>query len=57
MTHSQILHMRISPEDRADIDLLRKEEPDLPSRSEMVRRLVQRAVTDVKSKRKGAKQP
>ncbi len=39
-----ILHMRISDEEKSDLDQLRKAEPDLPSRSEMVRRLIKRAV-------------
>jgi hypothetical protein len=43
MEQDAILHMRVSGELKARIDLLRKAEPDLPSRSEMVRRLVDRA--------------
>ena len=44
MTQSEILHMRISADLRDGIDELRRREPDLPSKSEMVRRLVMRAL-------------
>jgi len=37
------LHMRIAEEVKLMLDDLRKGEPDLPSRSEMVRRLIERA--------------
>ena len=43
MEKDSILHMRVAEETKAKIDILRKNEPDLPSRSEMVRRLVDRA--------------
>lgn len=43
MTQDAILHMRIAHEFRAMLDGLRKGEADLPSRSEMVRRLIERA--------------
>jgi hypothetical protein len=38
-----ILHMRVAEEIRAKLDDLRRLEPDLPSRSEMVRRLIEKA--------------
>lgn len=47
-----ILHMRISDEEKTVLDELRKAEPDLPSRSEMVRRLIQRAAEKTTAKRK-----
>ena len=43
MTQDAILHMRIAEDVRAMLDELRRQEPDLPSRSEMVRRLIVRA--------------
>ena len=43
MEQTDILHMRIKPELMLTLDDLRKNEPDLPSRSEMVRRLIERA--------------
>lgn len=43
-----ILHMRISDEEKTVLDELRKAEPDLPSRSEMVRRLIERAAKKLK---------
>lgn len=43
MTQDTILHMRIAEEIRAKLDDLRRIEPDLPSRSEMVRRLIEAA--------------
>jgi hypothetical protein len=43
MTHDKILHMRIAPVFKEVLDELRKLEKDLPSRSEMVRRLIARA--------------
>lgn len=44
MTQDAILHMRVSAEFEAQLADLRKSEPDLPSKSEMIRRLVERAV-------------
>jgi len=44
MAQDDILHMRISAEMMATLDELRKREDDLPSRSEMVRRLIDRAM-------------
>ena len=35
--------MRLAVQDLAALDKLRKDEPDLPPRSEMVRRLIERA--------------
>jgi len=46
----KILHMRIADEDKALLDELRKAEDDLPSRSEMVRRLIQRAAAKLAKK-------
>jgi hypothetical protein len=43
MTQDTFLHMRIAEEVKLMLDDLRKGEPDLPSRSEMVRRLIERA--------------
>ena len=44
MTQDTFLNMRIAPEIKEILDELRKLEKDLPSRSEMVRRLIVRAV-------------
>lgn len=56
MAQDSILHMRISEELRRELDELRKQEPDLPSRSEMVRRLILRArVSADRRERKGKK--
>lgn len=43
MTQTEILHMRVSPEIVRALDNLRKLEDDFPTRTEMVRRLVERA--------------
>ena len=43
MEQNQILHMRVSEEIRVKLDDLRRAETDIPGRSEMVRRLIQRA--------------
>jgi len=43
MTQEAILHMRVSAEFEAQLAALRKAESDLPSKSEMIRRLVERA--------------
>lgn len=39
-TKSLDFHMRISPPDLAILDRRRKREPDLPTRAEMMRRLI-----------------
>ena len=44
MTHDTFLNMRIAPEIKEVLDELRKLEKDLLSRSEMVRRLIVRAI-------------
>jgi len=46
MTKQKLIQVRVSDDDISAIDELRKAEPDLPSRSEMVRRLVERASHD-----------
>lgn len=43
MTQDAILQIRIRGDLVAALDDLRRSEPDLPSRSEMVRRLIERA--------------
>lgn len=43
MANDTFLHMRIAPYDVESLDDLRRKEPDLPTRSEMVRRLIARA--------------
>lgn len=48
MEHDKILQMRLSAELKTMIDDLRRSEPDLPSRSEMIRRLIQRAAAKLK---------
>lgn len=54
MTQDRILHMRIADESMRQLDELRRVEPDLPSRSEMVRRLIDRAADANKRKGKAA---
>lgn len=44
MEHDKILQMRLSAKTQADLDELRRREADLPSRSEMIRRLIARAI-------------
>ena len=48
MKHEATLQMRLTPALKATLDELRKAEPDLPSRSEMLRRLIERAAADLK---------
>lgn len=52
MTQDSILHMRVSEAVKALLDDLRKQEQDLPSRSEMVRRLIERATAERKGKKR-----
>ena len=40
------LNMRLDEEDQKDLDNLRRSEADLPSRSEMIRRLIKRATLE-----------
>jgi len=48
------LNFRLSLELLKELDELRRAEPDLPSRGEMLRRLIQRAVAAAKAiKKKG----
>lgn len=48
MDKDAILHMRIEDDLKQSIDDLRRAEPDLPNRSEMVRRLISRAAAALK---------
>ena len=41
-THDAVLYMRVAPSYLKRLDALRRAEDDLPSRSEMVRRLIDR---------------
>ena len=43
MAGAEILRMRVTADVMAALDNLRRMEPDLPSRTEMVRRLIDRA--------------
>ncbi len=43
MEKDQNFHMRASAAMLSALDKLRKKEPDLPSRAEMIRRLIERA--------------
>lgn len=52
MGKDAILHMRLEEAEKSALDDLRRAEPDLPSRSEMVRRLIQRALDAQKRDRK-----
>lgn len=52
MDKDEILHMRLQGDLKRALDDLRRVEPDIPTRSEMVRRLIQRAIESL-SKKKG----
>lgn len=52
MGKDAILHMRLEAAEKSALDDLRRAEPDLPSRSEMVRRLIQRALDAQKRERR-----
>lgn len=43
MANDTFLHMRISADDVRVLDAIRRDEEDLPNRSQMVRRLIARA--------------
>ena len=43
MTKDKLLQARVSDDDIARLDQIRKQEPDLPTRALMVRRLIERA--------------
>ena len=49
---SQLLTFRADPESLAALDALRRDEEDIPTRSEMVRRVIRRAVEAHAKKRK-----
>ena len=46
MNKTNLLQVRVSDDEVSAIDELRKAEADLPARSEMVRRLIERASHD-----------
>lgn len=50
MEHDQVLQMRLSAEIKKMLDDLRRAEPDLPTRSEMIRRLIARAAQQRRGK-------
>lgn len=52
MEKDEILHMRLEGELKTGLDDLRRVEPDVPTRSEMVRRLIRRAMETQKRERK-----
>jgi len=52
MTQNTLLQMRIAEEIVAKLDDLRRVEADIPSRSEMIRRLIERADGMVKKDKK-----
>ncbi len=49
---SSFLSVNLSDQEAAALDRLRKSEPDLPSRSEMVRRLIERSISKVEKGKK-----
>jgi preprotein translocase subunit SecA len=51
MTQDTILQMRISEEIRAMLDEIRRAEEDIPTRSEMVRRLIMEAYKKVERRK------
>lgn len=50
-TKSERFEIRLTPEDLAAIDDIRRIEPDIPPRSEMVRRLIHKAVAKQQKRR------
>jgi hypothetical protein len=46
--------LRMSAEELAELDEVRRAEPDMPARSEMLRRLVKRAAAELKTPKKKA---
>ena len=52
MTQSDILHMRLATEYLRMLDAIRRDEADIPTRSEMVRRLIERAMQKTTGKTK-----
>jgi hypothetical protein len=48
MTQDSIMQLRIATSYREMLDDLRRQEPDIPSRSEMIRRLIERAFKALK---------
>jgi hypothetical protein len=48
MTQDSIMQLRIATSYREMLDELRRHEADIPSRSEMIRRLIERAAGDQK---------
>jgi metal-responsive CopG/Arc/MetJ family transcriptional regulator len=47
--------LRMSAEEMADLDEVRRAEPDMPQRSEMLRRLIRRAAAELKAEAKPQK--
>jgi hypothetical protein len=44
--------LRMSAEEMAELDRLRRAEPDMPQRSEMLRRLIKRAAAELEKPKK-----
>jgi hypothetical protein len=51
MTQDSTMQLRIATKYRGMLDDLRRQEPDIPSRSEMIRRLIERAAHKPKGER------
>ena len=47
--------LRMSAEEMAELDEVRRAEPDMPQRSEMLRRLIRRAAAELKAEAKPPK--
>jgi preprotein translocase subunit SecA len=54
MTQDSTMQLRIAQKYRGMLDELRRSEPDLPSRSEMMRRLIERAAQKSEGARRHA---
>lgn len=52
LTNEKIVHISIAEEIRAKLDDIRRAEKDIPGRSEMVRRLIERTADDLMEARK-----
>ena len=52
MTKDRLLQARVSADDIARLDQIRRQEPDLPTRALMIRRLIERATVGASGRAK-----
>jgi hypothetical protein len=55
LTHNRIFQMRVSAEFLALLDDWRRAQPDIPSRAQAVRNLVERAIAVDRAEKRGVK--